>query len=175
MLGVGGTVTLAAWTDSESAAGSFEASVFRIESSTGGEWREHAAEEPATLEFEAGSMSPGVSHFARMGARTTADSTTSGVVTVASVSHDGGALVPALEYRVTIADTCTAAAFEKTDAAAPAYAGIEATLPSPEVDISSAGADTAWFCFDVRITPDASPAFQGTTALLRWTLGAVST
>lgn len=183
VLGVGATLTLAAWNDNEYATGSFEASVFSIEGSTDGStFAEHPTSgTAAVLSFAATAMSPGVSHYALFDIRTTAATTVAGTVALNS-SDASGTLSAALEYRTVLIGagaTCDATAFGGTPTwiAGGASAYLDAgTMPgsTPTTLIAAAGGQTLRYCFDVRVTTDAANSYQGATADLTWGFAATS-
>ena len=185
VLGIGTAVTLAAWTDTENATGSFGASVFGTESQSAGSptYASNTASPGATLSFNATAMSPGTPFYAWLNVRTTATSTVGGTVALTSSAPTGG-LASALQYRAVRmpgphpSSTCDAAAFSGT----PVFvAGASATyLPASEVpatpvanSIGAAGAQLG-FCFEVRIQPGAANSFQGQSGTVTWTLTATS-
>ena len=73
VLGVGTSLTLAAWSDDEFGTATFAASTFAVESQTvTSTWAAHEAGNPATLAFNAVAMSPSLSQYATIDIRTTA-------------------------------------------------------------------------------------------------------
>ncbi|MFF2316409.1 SipW-dependent-type signal peptide-containing protein [Arthrobacter sp. NPDC058097] len=174
VLGVGASVTLASWTDSEYAAGTFTASTFRLESSTGSStlWKDGTADD-ASIVVSAAGLSPEASKYASLKIRTTAASTAGGNVSLTS-STPVGDLSPVLEYRVVLAAaTCDSSAFTS---AATFIAGSSSTyqpitsVPSPAVTspISSGSGNELQYCFDVRIKAGADNSFQGKSATVTW-------
>lgn len=184
VLGVGGAVTLASWNDTETAGGSFGSSVFALESQSGGSpsYASHPGPPSASLTFAATAMSPAVSHYAWLNVRTTPASTVGGEVRLTGVASDG-ALAPALEYRAVRTASanpdspCDATAFT---ASAVYIAGSATTwvalsgTPTTVANPIGAGGAAIGFCFDVRVTPNASNAFQGTSATSEWTFTGTS-
>lgn len=185
VLGIGTAATLAAWTDSENATGSFGSSVFGTESQSAGSptYASNTASPGAALSFDASAMSPGTSYYAWLNVRTTTISTVGGTVALTSSAATGG-LASALQFRAvrmpgpTPSSTCDAAAFSGT----PAFiAGAAATyLPVSQVPatqvanpIGAAGAQLG-FCFEVRIAPGTANSFQGQTGSVTWTFTATS-
>lgn len=175
VFGVGAAVTLAAWNDSEYAAGQFTASVFTTESNSGPGWVSTTQESPATLAFNATAMSPGVSHYASLDIRTTAASTVGGTVALNSASK-ADTLADVLEYRAVLigsTTTCNLAAFSGSPTwvagGASTYVAGGAMPGSPPNTALSAGAgNTLRYCFDVRVTTGAGNSYQGTTGTLTW-------
>lgn len=187
VLGVGGMTTLAAWTDTENATGTFGASIFGTESQSAGSpsYASNTTTPGATLTFAATGMSPGTSYYAWLNVRTTPASTVGGVVQLTSTATSG-TLAGALQYRaVRMTDasptaTCGPTAFT---AGSPVFvAGASATylaasqVPATAVESTiGAGAGHLGFCFDVRVAPGSADSFQGTTGTVTWNLSAVST
>jgi predicted ribosomally synthesized peptide with SipW-like signal peptide len=185
VLGAGSIATLAAWTDTENATGSFGASVFATESQSQGTptYAGHPTAPGASLTFNATAMSPGTSFYAWLNVRTTAASTVGGTVNLTAAAPSG-ALAPALQYRAvrltgpSPGAACDATAFAGT----PTFiAGAAATyLPVAQVPgtpvastIGAAGAQLG-FCFEVRIIAGSADTFQGQTATVTWTFTATS-
>jgi predicted ribosomally synthesized peptide with SipW-like signal peptide len=177
VLGVGASVTLAAWTDSEYAAGTFTASTFRLESSVAdGTWKDSTSSQDAlSLAFNATSMSPGTSQYAWVNIRTTASSTVGGTVTLAS-STSSGTLLPVLEYkavRTTAANTiCDAAAFSGSPAFISGSSSEylpAASVPAPPVASAVTPSNReVRYCFEVRIQPGAPNSYQGGAGTITW-------
>lgn len=184
VLGIGATATLAAWNDSEIAVGTFGSSVFALESQSGGSpsYANHSAPASAKLTFEAGALSPGASRYAWLNVRTTPASTVGGNVQLSGVTSEG-ALAPALEYRaVRMVAVSPAAVCDSTAFAAPStflvgsptsWVPLSVAVPAVPTPTGAGGAAIG-FCFDVRIAPGASNAFQGTTASSTWTFTGTS-
>lgn len=92
VLGVGATVTLAAWNDSEFATGTFQAGTFNLQGSTDGTaFSDHATTPGAALGFSvnASSLSPGDVVYAPYAVRLAADTTSPATVTVTAPSTTG--------------------------------------------------------------------------------------
>lgn len=176
VLGVGTTLTLAAWTDSENATAAFGTSVFVVESQTAASpWAPHEAANPATLSFNASAMSPSVSFFASVDVRTTAATNVGGTVALSSVTVASGTLLPQLEYRVVTtpaATACAAAAF--SGQAYNPTISVGAAVPAASGTLAAAGGSIVRFCFDVRVKAGTANSFQGTTATATWQFTATS-
>jgi len=173
VLGVGTSLTLAAWSDDEFGTATFAASTFVVESQTASStWAAHEVGNPATLAFNATAMSPGLSQYAYIDIRTTAATNIGGTAALSAVSAATGSLLPQLEYRVVAtapATTCAAAAF--TSATVPAYTTSLAVATAPPTAtgaLSAAGGSTVRFCFDVRVKVGTASTFQGGTASATW-------
>ncbi|MFC9350571.1 SipW-dependent-type signal peptide-containing protein [Arthrobacter sp. NPDC057013] len=176
VLGVGASVTLASWTDSEYAAGAFTASTFRLESSTQTtDWRDSTSAADASLTVNATGLSPGASGYSWLNVRTTAASTVGGTVVLTS-STPVGDLSPQLEYRAVLtsaATTCDASAFSGTPlfiaGSASAYLPASAVgAPPVSSPITAAGNSPVRYCFDMRIKTGADNSFQGKSATVTW-------
>lgn len=185
VFGVGAFATLAAWTDTENATGSFGASIFDTESqSAGSAYASHTSAPGASLTFDATSMSPGVSFYAWLNVRTTATTNIAGTVALSSVANDAGGLVGALQYRAVRtaspnpASACDATAFAGTPVfvagAAAAYLPVTQVPASPVASPIAAAGGAIGYCFEVRITPGSANSFQGTTATVTWTFTSTS-
>lgn len=182
VLGIGTTMTLAAWTDQEFATGSFQTSIFNTESSTVADvWASNTTAPGATLAFSATSMSPTVSFYAWINIRTTSASTVGGTITLAD-SATTGDLVPVLEYRAVrtaaTTTTCDSTAFSGS----PTYiAGGSSTylavtgVPASAVESSiTSPSGELRFCFEVRVQSGAANTYQGKTGSVTWQFAAVS-
>lgn len=186
VLGIGSLSTLAAWTDTENATGSFAASVFDTESQSAGSptYASNTTAPGAALTFTATAMSPGVSFYAWLNVRTTPATNDTGTVALTSIANTG-ALAPALQYRavrMTAANptaTCGAAAFSGTPTfiagGASTYLPVSSVPASPTSNpIGAAGAQIG-FCFEVRVAAGSASSFQGSVATVTWTFTSTST
>lgn len=192
VLGVGGSVTLASWTDSDHATGSFGASVFQTESNASkpydalGAWSGNDAPPGAALVFNAGAMSPGTVAYAPFAIRTKAGSVAGEVVfgapSVASSGTGDAELGAALRYRVIRSATCEASSFTGSSAfvvgaggAEPLTVGQSTGVVNP-VQAASATlpGEPTQFCFEVTLPAGASNALQGQTATATWQFMATS-
>lgn len=91
VLGLGAAMTLAAWTDSEFAAGSFSAGSFDLQGSlVSTTFAQHATQgTAATLAFAATTMSPNTTVYAPFSLRLAANTTYGSTVTVTAVNVSG--------------------------------------------------------------------------------------
>lgn len=92
VLGVGATVTLAAWNDSEFATATFQAGTFNLQGSTDGStFADHASAPGAPLGFSvnASTLSPGDVVYAPYAVRLAANTTSPATVTVTAPSTTG--------------------------------------------------------------------------------------
>lgn len=184
-------MTLASWTDSESATGSFGASYFQTESNVtkpfnvSGAWTSSEGS-PAALVFQAGAMSPGTVVYAPIAVRTKATSVPGEVVLGVPVLTSSGTgdadLGAALRYRVVRSATCGASSFTGSpafvvgsDGVKPLSVGQAVGVVNPLAGGTAAlpGAPTQ-FCFEVSLPLGASNALQGQTATATWQFTATS-
>ncbi|MGO4474116.1 SipW-dependent-type signal peptide-containing protein [Arthrobacter sp. M-10] len=180
VLGAGCTLTLAAWNDSEFAAGTFTASSFQIESSvnSGGAWLAHPTSgSAATMAFSAAGMSPSTVNYAPIWIRTTAGSL-SGTLTLQGASNNNAVLAAALAYRVVrySSGSCDSSQFT---AGASYLVGTSAST----VPLTTAGAATAvaanslsptQMCFEVTMLASADNSLQGASVTATWEIKGTS-
>lgn len=163
VLGVGAAITLAVWSDSEFATGTFAAGNFGIEGSTDGTtFSEHPDKvSAATLDFQvdADSLSPDDSVYAGFAVQLTADSDYAADVTISEDTTDALAGTTA-SYVYTTTATCDSTEFA---------AGTDAN----KATFSLAAIGTPVFvCF--QVTADGTLA-QGDSGSITWTFAAQST
>lgn len=187
VFGIGSAATVAAWTDTEEASGSFEAGTFNLELAVDGSWSN-----TSEMNFDAAGMYPGSKVYAPVFVRTTPGTTMDGELSVSSAGATGGetGIAGSLEYRAVtesiapgqegpFSDGCTASAFEgslpfifgSTASHEPLLTGGDGDGPQ---DLSAASADVRAYCFEVTLPTDTSSAAQGTSASNIWTFNAVS-
>ncbi|OFI39154.1 hypothetical protein BIU82_15585 [Arthrobacter sp. SW1] len=183
VLGVGGTMTLAAWNDSEFAAGTFTASSFALQSSTnsGGAWQDHGtAATAAVMSFNAAGMSPGSTNYASLWVRTTSGSVAGTLALQGGQPVQGGsaALFAALDYRVVRygSGACDAGQF---GAGATYLVGTAASKAA----LGTAGSTTAvaanagspvQLCFEITMKATADNSLQGSSAGATWEIRGTS-
>ena len=191
-LGLGGSVTLASWTDSDFAGGSFGTSVFQTESNVTkpyaalGTWSTNDVSPGATLVFDATAMSPGTVFYAPFAIRTKATSVAGEVVLGIPVVTSSGTgvtdLGAALRYRVVRSATCQASSFTGSpnfvvgsDGVKPLTVGQAVGVVNPLAAATATlpGAATQ-FCFEVSLPAGANNALQGQTATATWQFTATS-
>lgn len=191
-LGLGGSVTLASWTDSDFASGSFGASVFQTESNVtkpydaSGTWSTNDVSPGATLVFDASAMSPGTVFYAPFAIRTKATSVAGEVVLGIPVVTSSGTgvsdLGAALRYRVVRSATCQMSSFAGSpnfvvgsDGVKPLTVGQAVGVVNPLAAATATlpGAPTQ-FCFEVSLPAGANNALQGQTATATWQFTATS-
>jgi predicted ribosomally synthesized peptide with SipW-like signal peptide len=187
VLGVGATVTLASWNDSEFAKGSFTTSVFDTESNVqGGGYADNSTSPGPTVTFSGSGFSPGVSQYFSDLIRTKANSTAGTLVLGAATlgGTDAATLGAALVYRVVrTTGTCNAAAFTGSPAfVVGAGATFRALTVGQETGVTntlaaatgSAPGDPTGFCFEVTLPAGAANSLQGKAATATWQFVATS-
>lgn len=171
VLGLGVTVTLAAWTDKEHVAAEFKAGTFSIIGSTNGtDYGDHPSTPGAPLNFTLASnaMVPGATVYAMYSVKTKAASVGGSIQLTAHSGNENG-LGAYLEYDVAMiaGTTCNAAAFaEGTSLVGPKSklttdAATSTTLPA-------AGAAPVNYCFAVTLPTNAPNEAQDTVLDGQW-------
>lgn len=188
VFGVGASITLASWTDTEYSSADFSAGVFEIEiatSSSEGAWGSSN-----TMEFEAGSMYPGAVAYAPVFVRTTGASTFDAHLQVTGENAQGEAngIASALRYRaisttIDNADmpsySCSEAVFTGSaqyvfGSATESVAMVEHPEDSPPPVTAVPLGKVAAYCFQVLLPADTPNSAQGTGASHTWTWSAQS-
>lgn len=179
VLGVGGTATLAAWTDEEYATAEISAGTFAMESRTTlaeDAWRQHSSEEPAPLQLNAAGLFPGETRAAWIQIRTASESVP-GVVALTGVTNGGGgaptvnpakALWEGLAAQIGVVenpDACTAAYTGGTHVALGAVPTLE-QLPAQQLPGGGAGVVT--YCLVVTLSPNTANEAQGGSVAPTW-------
>ena len=181
VLGVGAAVTLAAWTDQETASGSFNASVFNTESSVDRVTWAHNTNPPVATFTAATGMSPTTSTFSPFNIRTTAATSVGGTVSLTALTRTG-ILTDVLEYRIarlatttTVCNVTNIAAGTFIVGGTSTWVAASAALPAPVTSAIGAAGSELRYCIDVRIASGAANSYQGTSGTLTWTFTATST
>lgn len=175
VLGVGGTLTLAAWTDNEAAQGVFAASKFGIQGSADGTtFSDHPNTAPAVLSFAVAptAMSPGTTTYARFAVRTLADTNVAGSVTLSGATVTGTGLGTHLRYGVrTIpaGSACNSTTFG-AGAVVVANNSTLATAGTGSQPLAAAAGSPVTYCFAVTLPEGTPNEAQGLTATANWTL-----
>jgi predicted ribosomally synthesized peptide with SipW-like signal peptide len=179
VLGVGATVVLAAWNDSEFGTGTFTAGTFNLQGSTDGTaYADHAATPGATLPFTVNptNLAPGDTVYAPFAVRLAANTSTGATVTVNGATA-GGSSVANLSYELLqttgfgcAADTTGTALVAAGTALDGALSGVTFNLDagSPATDPGQA----VFLCF--KVTAGAG-LVQGQSGTATWELAAAST
>ncbi|MEO8094388.1 MAG: SipW-dependent-type signal peptide-containing protein [Pseudolysinimonas sp.] len=184
VLGVGTTMTLASWTDSEFGQGSFTTTKFDTQSSVDG-GTNYADNTPsaATLAFDPSGMSPNTQRYALFLIRTKAGSVAGtlslGAATISPAGADDGTnLAAALRYRVvSTTGTCNAAAFTGSPVWVLQTSSPLATAGASTVAVAAATASpgaASGLCFEISLPAGAPNTLQGKTGSATWQVTATS-
>jgi len=180
VLGVGGTLTLAAWTDTEVARGSFAASTFGIVGSTDGTtFADHAAASPAGLSFTApvSAMSPGTTVYSRFIVKTTPETSVTGKVSMGGATVTGTGLGSYLQYGVRVipaSSACDATSYGASSTVLVPTGSALSTAATAQQTLATAGGSPVAYCFAVTLPSGTANAAQGLTAIATWTFTATS-
>lgn len=186
VFGIGSTATLAAWTDTETASGTFEAGKFKIDLSVDKTWSNSRE-----MTFKATGMYPGSTVYAPAYVRTTADTTMKGQIQVAGngVAGTSNTIAGNLEYRAVtrsfpsaaeaFASACDASSFSGSSTFV--FGGGTSKQPlrtsvtsSSKQTVSSVAGSVQAYCFEV-VLPTSTPSLaQGTSAAHTWTFNGES-
>jgi predicted ribosomally synthesized peptide with SipW-like signal peptide len=189
VLGVGTTVTLASWTDTEYTQASFSASRFDTQSSVdNATWADNTAAPGATIAFTGAGMSPNTHRYGYMLIRTKPNSV-AGTLTFAvpTVTNGGTDTAPflgtALQYRA-VAITAAGCSSTTFTSGSPTYV---VGGPAAYVSLATAGPTSvplpaatalagapAGYCIDVLLPAGADSALQGKSATVTWRVTATS-
>ncbi|SDT10615.1 SipW-cognate class signal peptide [Brevibacterium siliguriense] len=180
VFGVGATATVAAWTDSEEASGSFEAGRFNIELSTDGQWTG-----TNEMTFNAGAMYPGQKVYAPVSVRTTSNTSLDGKLTVSAGGiSDPNVFASALTYRAVARSTSSVACNSDNfpgpgsfvfGSAAGAIPLSSTPAAGTTQTLKAASASVQDYCFEVSLPSGTSSDAQGLSASHTWTFTAEST
>lgn len=181
VLGIGVSVTTAAWTDTEVATGSFAASVFGTQSSVNGgiTWADNTLT-PAVLAFAAGGFSPTVTKYAALNLRTVPNSLPGTISLGAAVITADTGLVGGLQLRVVAysgTGPCAAEAFSAGAAYVVGSSATPAALTAAAVSspaLTAAQGTPTTLCFQVSMPTGASSTFQGRSLTATWTVTSTS-
>ena len=188
-LGVGSTMTLASWTDTEFATGSFTASRFDTQSSIDNSaWADNTSAPGASITFNGAGMSPDTHRYGYVLVRGKANSVAGTLTFAAPTVANGGTdttpfLGAALQYRAVAitAAGCTSATFTTGTpvfivGTASTYSALTTAGPTG-VALPAATASPsapAGYCFDVYLPAGADSALQGKSANVTWQITATS-
>lgn len=185
VLGVGASVTMAAWTDNEYAQGTFTASIFNTESSVnlGTNWADNVTAPGPAMTFAGTGMSPTATRYAPFWIRSKAGSV-AGTVALAAATTNNATFAAALELRVVTytSGSCGAGLFISGapyvvgSFAAPATLTTAGALAQALVATPGPGAGTPiQYCFQVSMRSDAANTLQDQSITVTWHLVATST
>ena len=187
VFGVGTAATVAAWTDNESASGSFEAGTFSIDLSVNGSW-----DNSSEMTFDASGMYPGSTVYAPVFLRTTPDTSLDGELTVTSTGAKGAVtgIAGSLKQRAVtesipsdqmadFRDGCTASAFTGSSTYVFGSTSANTPLKNPaegtgKQNLSRGAGSVRAYCFEVTLPVSTPSAAQGTTASSTWSFDAES-
>lgn len=177
VLGVGATMTLAAWNDSEFGGATFTAGRFDIVGAIDGTtFSSHASMAPAALSFTApfNAVAPGNTVHALFSVRT-ANPSVAGALQLSVTSTAGTGLGPFLRYGVrTIAGTtCNATTYAAGTAVVPDNSTM-ATGGTGTQAVAANGGSTVNYCFAVTLPAGTDNTAQGLTAIQTWQVAGTS-
>lgn len=181
VFGIGGTLTLATWTDSEYASGNFATSVFGIEGrSSGSDFSSQKSDSSAALmSFVADGLSPDSVVYAPFDVRTTNRTTVNGTVRLDSVVLAGDRpVLDNLSYRIAFPE-------ESRDCSSAPYTGSflpvqKETIPADSTQsmAHSVSRNPSWnvvrYCFQVKLAQSTPNEAQGKTGMVTWKFVAMS-
>ena len=189
VLGVGATMTLASWTDTEFASGAFATSRFDTQSSIDGSaWADNVSAPGAAITFAGTGMSPDTHRYGYVLIRTKPNSVAGTLAFVAPTVTNGGTdtspfLGAALQYKAVAitAAGCSATTFSTGTptyivGSAVAYAALATAGPtgvSLPAATASAGSPVG-YCFDVYLPSGSDTLLQGKSATVTWNVTATS-
>jgi len=180
VFGVGGTLTLASWTDTELAGTEFTSSTFGILGSADGTTFSEHTESAAELAFTLSPnlMSPGKTAVAPFVVKTTPDTNVEGTVQLGGATVSGTGLDAELTYGVkTVVSVanCTAEVMNQPGGSVVLPNGTTLTAGATGAQpLAAGGGSPIVYCFGVTMNPDAPPSAQGKTATATWTFTATS-
>lgn len=170
VLGVGASVTLAAWNDSEHASGTVSAGHFTLEGSAdGASFSTTTADSPHQLSFSVDSqLVPGGRTYALFSVRA-ASSSIGGTVHLQGDDANTGTLADALTYGVvTVTEpSCTAEAFSLGTQVVPRGTALTGGAESSQ-DVAPDQGSTVHYCLELTLSAEAPNAVQGGSTTPRW-------
>lgn len=184
VLGIGGSLTLAAWNDSEFGQATFTASVFNTQSSvdSGATWIDATALGSQNFAFSPAGMSPTTVRYAPMWIRTKPLSL-DGNLALQAATNTNGPLAAAFGYRVVrySSGVCDASQFSAGatyivgSPGTPAVGGVPLATPgTAATTVAANGSTTTQLCFEVAMRADAANSLQGQSVQVNWEVKASS-
>lgn len=178
VLGIGSSMTVAAWTDEDHARGTITSGTFVLEGNGGQGFEVSSAENPRTLTFapSATAMLPSQETYALYRVRTS-QSSVAGSLQFQGAAANSGPLGEHLRYGVRIiADgaTCNATSFSNSTNIVVATTSTLATGSSTTQTVSAAGASVANYCIRLTLPSTAPNSAQGQQATPRWVVQGTS-
>ncbi|MGJ0389099.1 SipW-dependent-type signal peptide-containing protein [Microbacterium sp. CGR1] len=177
VFGVGATMTLAAWNDSEYASATFTAGRFDIVGSTDGTtFSSHPVGTPAALSFSApfNAMAPGNTVYALFSVRT-ANPSVAGTLQLSVTSTAGTGLGTYLRYgvRSITGTTCNGTTYSAGTAVVPDNSTMATGGTGTQAVAANAGT-TVNYCIAVTLPSTAANGAQGLTAIQTWQVAGTS-
>lgn len=177
VFGVGATMTLAAWNDSEYGNATFTAGRFDIVGATdGATFSSHPVGTPAALSFSApfSAMAPGNTTYALFSVRT-ANPSVAGTLQLSVTSTAGTGLGTYLRYGVrAIAGTaCNSTTYTTGTAVVPDNSLLSVGGTGTQA-VAANGGTTVNYCFAVTLPAATDNGAQGLTAIQTWQIAGVS-
>lgn len=170
VLGVGSTVTLAAWNDSEYVSGSVTSGQFGLEGSVdGSSYRSSDPESPHTLSFSPDTqLFPGSTDYALFSVRTAAESL-GGTVQVLADDGNAEGLGAYLTYGIRQIEgaTCNAESFNSGEVIVERGSSLTTGAESAE-ELAANQGTVVNYCLELSLPVDADNAAQGLTATPSW-------
>lgn len=177
MFGVGATMTLAAWNDSEYGSATFTAGRFDIVGAPDGTtFTNHPVGTPAALTFSAPftAMAPGSTVYAVFSVKT-ANPSVAGTLQWTSASTGGTGLGPFLRYGLrTIAGTTCNATTYAAGTTVVADNSTLATAGASAQTVAANGGSTVTYCIAVTLPAGTLNTAQGLTAVQTWQITGTS-
>lgn len=171
VFGVGATMTLAAWNDSEYSSATFTAGRFDIVGAVdGATFSSHPVGSPAALTFSApfGAMVPGTTVYSLFSVKT-ANPSVAGSLQLSVASTAGTGLGPYLRYGVrTITGTTCNATTYPAGTAVVADNSTMSTGGTGSQAVGANGGSTVNYCISVTLPSTADNGAQGLTAVQTW-------
>ncbi|WP_341955096.1 SipW-dependent-type signal peptide-containing protein [Microbacterium sp. LWH13-1.2] len=177
VFGVGATMTLAAWNDSEYGSATFTAGRFDIVGATDGTtFSSHPVGTPATLSFSTpfNAMAPGNTVYALFSVRT-ANPSVAGTLQLSVTSTAGTGLGTYLRYgvRSIAGTTCNGTTYSAGTAVVPDNSTM-ATGGTGTQAVAANGGTTVNYCIAVTLPATADNGAQGLTAIQTWQVAGTS-
>jgi predicted ribosomally synthesized peptide with SipW-like signal peptide len=171
VLGVGATMTLAAWTDSENATATLTAGTFSLVGSTNGTtFSEHPDAPGASLVFTLSptALTPGLTVYSLYSVKTAATSV-AGTSTLTADAGNSAGLGAYLSYGVTAiaGTTCSSSTYSAGTAIVPTGSALTAGAAAGQA-VDEAGASVINYCLAVTLPLTVPNAAQGTSLTARW-------
>ncbi|WP_447913365.1 SipW-dependent-type signal peptide-containing protein [Microbacterium phyllosphaerae] len=177
VFGVGATMTLAAWNDSEYGNATFTAGRFDIVGATDGTtFSSHPVATPAALSFSApfSAMAPGNTVYALFSVRT-ANPSVAGTLQLSVTSTAGTGLGTYLRYgvRSIAGTTCNGTTYSAGTAVVPDNSTM-ATGGTGTQAVAANGGTTVNYCMAVTLPAATDNGAQGLTAIQTWQVAGTS-